>query len=311
MTKPIQTGGVLIIKLSALGDFVQALGPMAAIKAHHSAERIVLLTTSPYEELARATGWFDDVWTDRRPGPLNLAGWLSLRSRLLNAGFSRVYDLQTSSRSNFYYRMMYPRRPDWSGVADGCSHPHTNPRRDFIHTLDRQAEQLQAAGISDVPEPTVDWLDADISRFGLQGKYGVLVPGGAAHRPEKRWPVGNFVDIACWMRDRGIRPVVVGAVNELSLAEQITEACPETLNLAGQTNLLELAQLLKNADLAVGNDTGPMHLAAVAGCRALVLFSSSSDPDLCAPRGSQVSILQRGNLADLPVDEVAQALNIQ
>jgi len=50
---------ILVIKLGALGDFVQALGPFAAIRAHHPAADIVLLTTRPYADLGRASGYFD------------------------------------------------------------------------------------------------------------------------------------------------------------------------------------------------------------------------------------------------------------
>ena len=57
---------------------------------------------------------------------------------------------------------------------------------------------------------------------------------------------------------------------------------------------------------AVGNDTGPMHLIAAAGCASIVLFSDDSDPALCAPRG-RVTVLRRPDLASLEVSEVAAA----
>ena len=302
--------GVLVIKLSALGDFIQALGPMRAIRDHHSTQPVTLLTTPPYAELARATGWFDEVWVDQRPGPFNLPGWLALRRRMSNTGFDRVYDLQTSRRSSLYFHVLFSRKPEWSGVAKGCSHPHDDPRRDFIHTLDRQAGQLRAAGIDAVPPPSIDWAEADISRFGLGDRYGLLVPGGAEHRPGKRWPAGRFGAIAERMVERGIQPVIIGAGTEAPLADEIQRVCPESLSLVGQTSLLELAVVIKTAAVAIGNDTGPMHMAAVAGCRSLVLFSGSSNPDLCAPRGPQVSLLVLDNLTDLSAEDVVAALDL-
>ena len=116
--------GILVIKLGALGDFVQALGPMAAIRAHHKDQRITLLTTTPFAGFAKASGYFDDIWIDGRPGGMDLAGWFKLLSRLRNGGFGRAYDLQTSDRSSFYYRFFWPNFPEWSGIARGCSHPH-------------------------------------------------------------------------------------------------------------------------------------------------------------------------------------------
>ena len=62
-----------------------------------------------------------------------------------------------------------------------------------MHTLDREADQLRLAGIpGPVPPPDLSWATADIARFALPPDYVLLIPGGAPHRPEKRWPVGAF-----------------------------------------------------------------------------------------------------------------------
>jgi ADP-heptose:LPS heptosyltransferase len=301
---------ILVIKLSALGDFVQALGPMKAIRDHHTDAQITLLTTAPYAELGRATGYFHQVWVDDRPSVFNLSAWWSLRRRLGGAGFARVYDLQTSSRSNFYYRALFGEKPEWSGVASGCSHPHNNPQRDFIHTLDRQREQMERAGIEQVPLPSLDWADTDLSRLGLTDRFGLLVPGGAAHRPAKRWPIDAYGELSCRLDTAGVQPIVIGAPGEESLGQEISQVCPSARDLVGQTSLTELAALACRAELAIGNDTGPMHMAAVAGCRTIVLFSGESDPTLCAPRGSQVKVLRRDNLADLPIATVVGELEL-
>jgi ADP-heptose:LPS heptosyltransferase len=60
--------------------------------------------------------------------------------------------------------------------------------------------------------------------------------------------------------------------------------------------------------LAVGNDTGPMHLAAVAGIPAVILFSAASEPNLCAPRGPKVTILRAPSLDDLSLNAVEAAI---
>ncbi len=102
-------------------------------------------------------------------------------------------------------------------------------------------------------------------------------------------------------------PVVVGAAGERALAETICRDTPAR-DLTGRTGFGDLTELGRTAALAVGNDTGPMHLLAAAGCPALVLFSSDSDPALCAPRGGWVRTLQRPCLNDLPLTAVLDAL---
>jgi len=299
---------ILVIKLGAIGDIVQALGPAAAIRRHHPEAEIVLLTTAPFADFLREAPYFDTVWIDRRPGPLDLADLWRLRRRLRAAAFSRVYDLQTSTRSNWYFRLLGSRRPEWSGIARGASHPHGNPARNAMHTLDRQADQLRAVGILDVPPPDLSWVHADLERFGLPERFVALVPGGAPHRPEKRWPIERYAALAGLLASRGAVPVVMGGAVERRLGAAIRAVCPAARDITGETGLAEVAALGRQALWAVGNDTGPMHLLVGAGAPATVLYSSVSDPALTAPRGPRVRILRRARLGDLGVEEVAATL---
>ena len=97
---------------------------------------------------------------------------------------------------------------------------------------------------------------------------------------------------------------MLGAAAEAGLAAEI----PSAISLIGQTSFGDIADLARAARFAVGNDTGPMHLIATAGCAAITLFSDASNPEQCAPRGRWARVLQRQSLADLPVDAVLESL---
>lgn len=298
---------ILVIKLGALGDIVQALGPMAAIRRHHADAEIVLLTSAPFAEFLRASPYADEIWVDGRPRLFDLPGILRLRRKLRGRGFGRVYDLQTSDRSSFYYRLLGPgARPEWSGIARGASHRQDDPVRERTHTLERQKDQLRIAGIAEVPPPDLSWVQADLRRFALPERFAVLVPGGAAHRPEKRWPIERYAALAASLSARGVTPVTIGGEAERPLGAAI----PAARDLTGGTSLAEVAAIGHRALWAIGNDTGPMHLLVAAGAPATVLFSAASDPALTAPRGERVIILRRERLADLPVEEVAATVAI-
>jgi ADP-heptose:LPS heptosyltransferase len=219
--------------------------------------------------------------------------------------FARVYDLQTSERSSSYFRL-FPNsaKPEWSGIAKGCSHPHNNPNRDFMHTQDRQREQLKMSGIYLVPPTDLSQMNADVSHFNLPKPYGLLVPGGAVHRPAKRWPVDRYAELSAQIKLKGITPVILGSSSESDLAEHIKAIAPDAIDLTGQTSLIEIIGLAKNAKIAVGNDTGPMHMASAAHCPSVVLFSNESDPKLCAPKGQKTAIFQRTDLNDLSTQDV-------
>lgn len=301
---------ILVIKLGALGDFVQALGPMAAIRSHHQNAHIVLLTSAPYVDFAKAANLFDEIWVDKdRPKAWQIGKVKALRNQLKSGQFTRVYDLQTSDRSSFYYKILGPGpRPEWSGIARGCSHPHANSNRNVMHTHERQKEQLAMAGIDQVPAPDFSWAQSDISHLGLHPPYALLVPGGAPHRPAKRWTVQGYIELANHMLAEGLTPVLLGAGAESGILQMIAHEAPGVLNLCGKTDFIDIATLAKDATVAVGNDTGPMHLISATNCASVVLYSFDSNPALCAQRGDAVKIIRQESLESLGEAEVWDAV---
>ncbi len=296
---------ILVIKLGALGNVVLAMNAFAAIRAFHATARISLLTTAPYAGWLRQAPWFDEVLVDARPAWWNLPGLYRLRQTLSRPGFTRIYDLQTSGRSSHYFRLFQDAaKPEWSGIVSKASHPDRDPDRAHLHDLDRHASQLGQAGIATIPTADLSWCRGDIGRFGLPPDFVVLVPGSAPHRPEKRWPAARYQALALALRTQGLTPVILGAAAEAPIAHEI----PAALNLIGQTSFGDLADLGRSARFTIGNDTGPTHLLAASGSPAVVLFSQASDPDLCAPRGPDVRVLRRPDLASLELEAVLAEL---
>jgi ADP-heptose:LPS heptosyltransferase len=295
---------VLVIKLSAIGDVVLAFPAFERIRGGHPNARITLLTTPPFEALARASPYFDRVETDGRPsGPV---AWLALIRRLRRERYDRVYDLQINDRTNLIFQMLRPFPPIWSGTAWGCALPHRNRERMTMHTLERQAEQLRDAGVwrdaptapMSAPAPDLSWILAMTAPpRAVDGPalrpLALLAPGSSAHRPEKRWPVGRYADLAARLEAQGFDVLVVGGLQEAELAHVIQARAPRARDLTGRTDFAQLAALGARAAIAVGNDTGPTHLIAAAGAPTIALFSSASDP---AP-----------DLAELPVETVIRA----
>lgn len=299
---------ILVIKLGALGDFVLSLGPCAAIRRYHPEAHITLLTIDPFLEFAGATNYFDEIWIDRRVPWWRPDGWLALRRRLRRGKFDRVYDLQTSDRSGWYFHLLR-KDTEWSGIVSGCSHPHANPNRDGLHTQERQAEQLAICGIKSVPRDDLSWATAEIEQFNILAPAVIIAPGGSLHRHSKRWPVSQYVLLVQALAEMGYQPVLIGTSSEHEITQLIAASCDSAKDLTGLTTLLDLVALTRIADLAIGNDTGPMHIAAAAGCHSIVLFSSDSDPALTAPRGDRVTVLKQNNLADLSVEDVLAAFS--
>jgi lipopolysaccharide heptosyltransferase II len=126
----------------------------------------------------------------------------------------------------------------------------------------------------------------------------VLHPGGGGNpaRPDERlrWPVERFVLLGNYLaRQRRACVALVGSADERPIAEGIAGLMSgPSHNLAGRISLGELGALCEVADLYVGNDAGPTHVAAAVGCPTLAIYGPS-DPALSHPyctRGKVVTL---------------------
>ncbi|USG62678.1 glycosyltransferase family 9 protein [Sneathiella marina] len=302
---------ILVIKHGALGDVILAQSPFQAIRQQHPDAKITLLTTKPFAGFLEKSGLFDDIWIDDKPKLWNFKRLATLRKKLRSGEFDRVYDLQTSQRTNTYFNLFAAgKKPEWCGYAKAGSHPHLSPMRTKIHTIERHVDQLGVIGVTDIPAADFSWAMTDISKFSLPSEIALLVPGGSAHRPEKRWPASRFGELACHLQNNGLTAVLLGGPAEADAIAEIRQLCPDAMDLSSQTSFGDIASLGAKAKLAIGNDTGPLHLISAVGCPTIVLFSKASNPDMSRPRGADVRVLREDNLADLPLQAVIDQLEI-
>ncbi len=153
-------------------------------------------------------------------------------------------------------------------------------------------------GLMRIPEATVASM-AERLRLAAMGWAGfpfgapwIAVAPGAARGGAKRWPVGHFAETAAGIaRACGCGVVVCGTAAEREAGEQIRAALPDrAVNLAGATNLAELAAVFRLCRLVVCNDSGAMHLAAAAGTPVAAIFGLT-DPARTGPLGPGHAVL--------------------
>ncbi|MBI5854236.1 MAG: glycosyltransferase family 9 protein [Nitrospirae bacterium] len=160
---------------------------------------------------------------------------------------------------------------------------------------------------------------------GLAGRPWVMVHPGARYW-FKSWAAERFAALIDHCMMRGLSVALVGGPGDQEQAGRITGLCARPpVNLAGRTSLLGLAALMKHCALFIGNDAGPMHMAAAMGAPVLGLFGPS-DPSVWGPRGAQIEVIYRGLdcrrcfhptcergaescMNQIPVEEVVQAAN--
>ena len=104
----------------------------------------------------------------------------------------------------------------------------------------------------------------------------------------KRWPTENFIEIGQALLDligNDCRIILFGGRDEQELAERAARQIgSHAINTAGILSIRESYELMKHATIVISGDTGPMHLAAAAGCRVIALFGPT-DEQMTAPFG--------------------------
>ena len=282
---------ILVIKHGALGDMVQALDGFASLRAGHPNDHLVLLTTAPFASLARAMPFFDEVLVDRRAKFWNIPALLEIRS-IFRRGWSRVYDFQSSRRTRQYLKSLIPAGVEFVGVHDEASHKLGDMTG--INNRDRMIMTAAAGGCPHA-EAATHWLDA--AGTAPSGPYAVLIPGCSPAKPAKRWPAEAFAELASDLLRRGICPYLAGTEVDRAAGDVITTQQPDVVDKIGQTSLMELAALLRHADLVVGNDTGPVFLAARLDAPTVMVMSRHTDPAMSAPMGKRAGWIKEDDIA--------------
>ncbi len=299
---------ILIIRLGALGDLVFCFQSFHEIRHAHPDAEIAILTRAPFAAFAHSLPWFDRVIIDTHPTFATPLAWARLRREIADFAPIRVYDLQGKRRQTILYALLGgPFGPAWSGAAPLCKFSRPWPPAPEMSFVDFLAAQLRAASVPATPPPDLAWLDAPIEKFALPPRYAVLIPGCSPNAPHKRWPAEKYAAAARRLHAEHLPCVIVGTASEAEVAAAIKKDAPDIIDLCGKTSLFELAGILRCAAGVIGNDTGPMHLAAALNTPTLALFSGKTNSVWSKPPGAHGAWRQSKTLSDLSTDDVISA----
>lgn len=146
-------------------------------------------------------------------------------------------------------------------------------------------DQQRAYPVLRVDQTYIQKANKKLNDLGLKSEFIVLNTGGSWET--KRWPEEYFAEIADHLAERGFKILFVGGPSDTERVSYILNKIENEeliYNLCGKTSLLELAAVLKRAELVISGDTGPVHVAAAVGTDTAAIFGPS-DEKLYAPRG--------------------------
>ena len=271
---------ILIIKHGSLGDIAQASGAIQDIFDFHKGDNIYLLTTKPYFDLFKKNPHLKDTILDKRLSRFNLIYLFSLMRELKKYKFQKVFDLQNSSRSSFYKRILFPSADSaiWSSSETTLPKDQSKEEFDKKPVLDRFKHQLDSSGLTTNKTmlPDFKWacsnIDSIKKEFGLN-KYIILFPFCSPHLQIKKWP--NYNKLINLIKNKfkdEYKIIVAPGPNEIDKTNEINAI--SILKENNSLDISELATLIKDSSFVVANDTGPAHMAAHLGAKGLALFGS-------------------------------------
>ena len=305
---------ILIIKHGSLGDIAQACGAIQDISEAHKGNPIYLLTTKPYFDLFKKNPYLTDVIIDKRLSRFNLIYLYSLMKKIKKFKISKVYDLQNSSRTTFYKKILFPNSNSsiWSSSETTLPENQTKEEFDKLPVLERFDHQLKKTGINTKNSmvPNFSWACDNISSLKSEYKlnrYIVLFPFCSPHLPQKKWPY--FDKLITLIKDKyndEISIVIAPGPNELEDAKKIDAKCILDNNKA--LNISQLAALINDSIFVVANDTGPAHIAAHLNVNGISLFGSHTTAHKVSIERENFRAIQVSDLAKLSAEKVFEKL---
>jgi len=306
---------ILIIKHGSLGDIAQACGAIQDISENHINDEVHLLTTKPYFDLFKKNPHISNVILDKRLPRFNLIYLYSLMKNIKKYKFSKVYDLQNSSRTAFYKRILFPKakKDTWSSTETTL--PEGTIKEDFDKdsVLSRFDHQLKSSGIntSHTLSPDFSWSPSDISQiksYHQLEKYILLFPFCSPHLTSKKWPYYN--DLISMINERlenKFKVVIAPGPGEIKGASSINALC--VLDNGKALDISQLAALIKDSSFVVANDTGPAHMTAHLGSKGIALFGSHTTPFKVSIERENFKSIQAPELSKLSAEKVFERLS--
>tara|TARA_B100000963_G_C22612161_1_gene665407 strand:- start:371 stop:1309 length:939 start_codon:yes stop_codon:yes gene_type:complete len=277
---------ILIIKFGGLGDIVLSLDAMFSIIEHHKTS-VALLTEKPFDEFLEKSKWFNRIFTIRRSF-LYFNDLIQIKRTVNCSEFDYVYDLQTSKRSSYYLKLFNKEKAVTNGIGKYAKICHSNKNRNNMHTLHRQRDQISLTNVKPLKEINFSWVFK--SNYDVpKKKFIMVVPGGSRKRTNKRIPYQIYFKLIKYLNDKKFHVLLIGSEDDEKICQRLKNDFPESENLCKKINLFDIGKLSKFTSLAIGNDTGPMHLISKGGKDTFVFFTKFSDPKLCMPVGKKVT----------------------
>lgn len=298
---------ILVVKLDHLGDVILATPVFSNL---HQAY--------PNAELHALTGGWSRVVLERHPDvnevleynsptfqrteqSTSLKQALHLYQQLRRQKYDMVVELRGDWRTVWFAFLRFaPHR--LSRAALQIANKLRLSRFSGTHETTRNLDVLKHAGIPtsiqtatfSVPDEDKKWASDFLAKHRIDRQDPLVAIHPGSPIPLKRWLPGRYAELADWLIvQKRAQVLFVGVADEMPIIIEIQRLMPGgSINIAGETTLTQLASILHTCNVFIGNDSGPMHLAAAVGTQTIGLYGPG-DPTRFGPAGEQCQTIRR------------------
>lgn len=296
---------ILVVKLRYLGDVLISTPILASLREAFPGTFLSMLVNPGTQSMVQENPHLDEVLVvERSRSPLRQIRFaLALRRRR----FDLVIDLTDADRSAILSRVTgapirvgFNREGRWRGrlfthvvPVQQQSIPMVRQHLMALETLGMQV--VESAPVLRVRPEDETAAGATLARIGIERDEPFVAVHPGARWWFKSWPAERFAGLIDYIQEKlGVKVVLLGGDQEREIADAILRGSGTRVrSLVGQIELLGLSALVRRAVLFVGNDNGPMHVAAAMGTPVVGLFGPS-DPRIWGPAGEGHAVVYKG-----------------
>jgi len=289
---------ILIVNVNWLGDVLLSTAAIRAIKKANPQSYLACMVVGHCLDILEGNPYLDEIIIfDERKSHQGIFKKIRFIQELKKKKFDIVFLFHRSfTRTLITFLAGIPERIGYyTPKRRYLLTKKLQPPKKEIHRLDNYLDIIRAYGIKDdgkhydffVSQADQNFAKDIISSEGIKKDDFVVVINPGGNWQPKRWPKENFAKLCDRLvQEINAKIIISGADKDMILARQIASLMhTNPIVLAGKTTLKQLGALMKEADLVISADSGPMHIAAAVGANLIALFGPTS-PEITGPVGA-------------------------
>ena len=298
---------ILVIKLDHIGDVLLATPVFSNLRRAY-----------PNAELHALTGAWSRVVLEKHPDvnnvveynspafcrtgqPTSLRETFKLYRQLRRQKYGLIVELRSDWRTVWFaFLRLTPKR--LSRAALQVANKLGFAQFSGTHETTRNLDVLRQAGIPTSVQTAIfsvttedkKWASDFLATYQIDGQHPLIAIHPGSPIALKRWLPERYAELADWLiAQKRAQILFVGVKDEIPITTEIQARMRgESINIAGKTTLTQLASILPTCNVFIGNDSGPMHLAAAVGTQTIGLYGPG-DPTRFGPAGTKCQTIQR------------------